>query len=129
MTAAKKAGLKVFRTWGFNDKNVTYNPTGLPQYGGEGAGGTDVVFQRWQDGKSTIDVQAFDKVVNAASKVGIRLIVALTNNWADYGGMDVYTNRDSPYHANRTANTPTPPTSSSTASRKSKPHSKNTSKQ
>jgi hypothetical protein len=27
LTAAKKAGLDVFRTWGFNDKNATYNPT------------------------------------------------------------------------------------------------------
>jgi mannan endo-1,4-beta-mannosidase len=71
----------------------------LPQYGGEGAGGTEVVFQRWADGKSTIDVQAFDKVVNAATKAGVKLIVALTNNWADYGGMDVYTvNLGGKYH-------------------------------
>ena len=44
LAAAKEAGLKVFRTWGFNDKNVTYVPGGLPQYGGEGAGDTEVVF-------------------------------------------------------------------------------------
>jgi mannan endo-1,4-beta-mannosidase len=99
LTAAKKAGLNVFRTWGFNDKNVTYIPDGLPQYGGEGAGGTEVIFQRWANGKSTIDIKAFDKVVNAASKAGIKLIVALTNNWADYGGMDVYTvNLGGKYH-------------------------------
>jgi len=100
LSAAKKAGLDVFRTWGFNDKNATYNPTGLPQYGGEGAGGTEVVFQRWgADGKSTIDVSGFDKVVNAATKTGVKLIVALTNNWADYGGMDVYTvNLGGKYH-------------------------------
>jgi endo-1,4-beta-mannosidase len=99
LTAAKNAGLNVFRTWGFNDKNVTYIPEGLPQYGGEGAGGTEVIFQRWANGKSTIDIKAFDKVVNAASKTGIKLIVALTNNWADYGGMDVYTvNLGGKYH-------------------------------
>lgn len=99
MTAAKKAGLNVFRTWGFNDKNITYVPEGLPQYGGEGAGGTEVIFQRWANGKSTIDVSAFDKVVNAATKTGIKLVVALTNNWADYGGMDVYTvNLGGKYH-------------------------------
>jgi hypothetical protein len=91
--------LNVFRTWGFNDKNVTYIPEGLPQYGGEGAGGTEVIFQRWANGKSTIDVTAFDKVVNAATKTGIKLVVALTNNWADYGGMDVYTvNLGGKYH-------------------------------
>lgn len=91
MTAAKEAGLKVFRTWGFNDKNVTYDPNGLPKYGNEGAGGTETVFQWWANGTSTIDVAPFDKVVNAATKVGIKLVVTLTNNWADYGGMDVYT--------------------------------------
>jgi len=31
-----------------------------------------------------------DNVVAAAKANGIRLIVALTNNWSDYGGMDVY---------------------------------------
>jgi mannan endo-1,4-beta-mannosidase len=100
LTAAKEAGLKVFRTWGFNDKNVTYIPTGLPQYGNEGAGDTEIVFQRWySNGTSVINIAAFDKVVEAATKVGIKLIVALTNNWADYGGMDVYTvNLGGKYH-------------------------------
>lgn len=144
LTAAKKAGLDVFRTWGFNDKNATYNPTGLPQYGGEGAGGTEVVFQRWADGKSTIDVQAFDKVVNAATKAGVKLIVALTNNWADYGGMDVYTvNLGGKYHDDvgvarldvateirlyGIANIHLLPTNSSTASPRSKQPSNATSK-
>ncbi|EMR70233.1 putative glycoside hydrolase family 5 protein [Eutypa lata UCREL1] len=99
LTAAKEAGLKVFRTWGYNDKNVTYVPDGLPQYGNEGAGDTEVVFQRFANGTSTIDIEAFDKVVDAATKVGIKLLVAFTNNWADYGGMDVYTvNLGGKYH-------------------------------
>ncbi|CEL05012.1 Putative Man2 [Aspergillus calidoustus] len=99
LTAAKNAGLNVFRTWGFNDKNVTYIDGGLPQYGGEGAGATEIVFQWWENGKSVIDLEPFDKVVRAAEKTGIKLIVALTNNWADYGGMDVYTvNLGGQYH-------------------------------
>jgi mannan endo-1,4-beta-mannosidase len=99
MQAAKDAGLSVFRTWGFNDKNVTYIEDGLPQYGGEGAGGTEVVYQWWDNGVATIDVTPFDKVVDAALQTGIKLIVALTNNWADYGGMDVYTvNLGGKYH-------------------------------
>nr|QMV47764.1 hyperthermostable beta-1,4-mannanase [Thermothelomyces thermophilus] len=100
LTAAKRAGLSVFRTWGFNEKNSTYDPDGLPQYGGEGAGPTEVVFQRWYpNGTSTIDISGFDKVVKAAEKTGIKLLVALTNNWADYGGMDVYTvNLGGRYH-------------------------------
>ncbi|KAH6892378.1 glycoside hydrolase superfamily [Thelonectria olida] len=99
LKAAKKAGLNVFRTWGFNDRNATTDPNGLPKYGGEGAGDTGVYFQTWKDGKSTIDLAGFDKVVNAASKADMKLIVTLTNNWADYGGMDVYTvNLGGKYH-------------------------------
>ncbi|KAK4097309.1 glycoside hydrolase family 5 protein [Parathielavia hyrcaniae] len=100
LTAAKEAGLTVFRTWGFNDKNGTYDPNGLPKYGGEGAGATEVVFQRFHaNGTIEIDVSGFDKVVKAAEKTGIKLLVALTNNWADYGGMDVYTvNLGGKYH-------------------------------
>ena len=37
METAVKAGQKVIRTWAFNDKNETFVPGGLPQYGGEGA--------------------------------------------------------------------------------------------
>jgi mannan endo-1,4-beta-mannosidase len=91
LTAAKEAGLNVFRTWGFNDKNATYIAGGLPQYGGEGAGPSDNVLQIWANGTSTIHLKPFDKVVAAAENTGMKLIVALTNNWADYGGMDVYT--------------------------------------
>lgn len=99
LTAAKEAGLKVFRTWGFNDKNATYDPEGLPQYGGEGAGPTEIVLQSWENGEPTINIEGFDKVVDAATNAGIKLIVALTNNWADYGGMDMYTvNLGGQYH-------------------------------
>ncbi|KAF2688551.1 glycoside hydrolase family 5 protein [Lentithecium fluviatile CBS 122367] len=91
MAAAKAAGLNVFRTWGFNDKNRTYIPDGLPKYGDEGAGATPNVLQWWSNGTSEINLEPFDKVVAAAEKTGIKLIVALTNNWADYGGMDMYT--------------------------------------
>jgi mannan endo-1,4-beta-mannosidase len=96
LRAAQKAGLKVFRTWGFNDKNRTYNPTGLPQYG---VGENENVFQWWDNGNATINTEPLDKVVKAAAEVGTKLIVALTNNWADYGGMDVYTtNLGGKYH-------------------------------
>lgn len=47
--------------------------------------------QWWNNGKQEINLEPFDKVVKAAEKTGMKLIVALTNNWADYGGMDVYT--------------------------------------
>lgn len=83
------------RTWGFYDLNTTHIPAsegGMPQYGGEGAGPTTVHFQSWTNGKPTINkgkngLQVFDGVVRAAEKTGVKLVVALTNNWADYGGM------------------------------------------
>ncbi|KAF2001551.1 glycoside hydrolase family 5 protein [Amniculicola lignicola CBS 123094] len=100
LKAAKSAGLSVMRTWGFNDKNATYVPNGLPQYGDEGAGPTPNVFQRWGlNGSSVINVSPLDKVVKAAEESGVKLVIALTNNWADYGGMDVYTvNLGGKYH-------------------------------
>ncbi|KAF5354742.1 hypothetical protein D9756_005256 [Leucocoprinus leucothites] len=77
-----KAGGTTVRTWGFNE--VT-SPNGN-------------YYQSWSGGKPTINtgttgLQNFDNVVAAAKANGIRLIVALTNNWADYGGMDVYVNQ------------------------------------
>ncbi|RPA89549.1 glycoside hydrolase [Choiromyces venosus 120613-1] len=104
LRAAKAAGLKVFRTWGFYDKNATFDPNGLPQYDGEGAGVSEVYFQKWTNGVPEINfgpngLQAFDETVKVAEKVGIKLVVPLTNNWADYGGMDVYTvNLGGQYH-------------------------------
>lgn len=73
------AGLTTVRTWGFND--VT------------SASGT--YYQLWSGSTATLNTGAdglgkFDTVVAAAKAAGIRLIVALTNNWSDYGGMDVY---------------------------------------
>ena len=83
--------MNVFRTWGFNDRNRTTLANGLPQYGGEGAGPSPNVLQWWNNGTQEINLEPLDKVVKAAEKTGMKLIVALTNNWADYGGMDVYT--------------------------------------
>ncbi|KAK1227932.1 hypothetical protein PQX77_009033 [Marasmius sp. AFHP31] len=80
-----KAGGTTVRTWseGFNEVTST---NGLPYY------------QRWSGSTPTVNtgadgLQNFDNVVAAAKANGIRLIVALTNNWADYGGMDVYVNQ------------------------------------
>jgi len=92
------------RTWAFNDKNETFVPGGLPQYGGEGAGPSAVYFQSWANGTATINtgpngLQTMDQVVKIAEQTGIKLVMALTNNWADYGGMDVYTiNLGGKYH-------------------------------
>ncbi|KAL5526177.1 hypothetical protein ACEPAG_7516 [Sanghuangporus baumii] len=81
------AGLTTVRTWGFND--VT-SPQNFGAY-----------YQLWQNGVATFNtgnfgISRFDAVVASAKKHGIRLIVALTNNWSDYGGMDVYVSQLNP---------------------------------
>ncbi|KAG8690693.1 hypothetical protein FRC11_009748 [Ceratobasidium sp. 423] len=75
----KNAGFTTLRTWGFNE--VT-SPSGT-------------YYQIWNGKTATLNtgadgLQKFDTVVAQAKAAGIRLIVALTNNWQDYGGMDVY---------------------------------------
>ncbi|KAI0733072.1 endo-beta-mannanase [Fomitopsis betulina] len=73
------AGATSVRTWGFND--VT------------SASGD--YYQLWTNGTAAINygstgLENFDNVVASAKAHGLRLIVTLTNNWSDYGGMDVY---------------------------------------
>lgn len=58
-------------------------------------------YQLWQNGVATFNTGAFgisrfDAVVASAKAHGIRLIVPLTNNWSDFGGMDVYVSQLSP---------------------------------
>ncbi|OQE14050.1 hypothetical protein PENFLA_c041G10472 [Penicillium flavigenum] len=77
-----ESGLKILRTWGFNDVNT------VP---GEGT----VYFQLHENGVSTINtgkdgLQRLDYVVSAAEKEGIKLIIPFVNNWDDYGGMNAY---------------------------------------
>ncbi|KIJ37692.1 glycoside hydrolase family 5 protein [Sphaerobolus stellatus SS14] len=75
------AGLTTVRTWGFNDVTAVQN------YG--------AYYQLWTNGVPTVNTGSnglgkFDYVVQSAKAHGLRLIVTLTNNWSDYGGMDVY---------------------------------------
>ncbi|EJF65264.1 CEL4a mannanase [Dichomitus squalens LYAD-421 SS1] len=72
-------GATTVRTWGFNDVTTA----------------NGIYYQLWQNGKATVNTGStglgnFDNVVAAAKANGLRLIVSLTNNWSDYGGMDVY---------------------------------------
>ncbi|KDR78311.1 hypothetical protein GALMADRAFT_138416 [Galerina marginata CBS 339.88] len=76
------AGGTVVRTWGFNDVS---------------APGSGNFYQSWSGSTPTVNTGSsglgtFDKVVAAAKANNIRLVVALTNNWSDFGGMDVYVN-------------------------------------
>ncbi|KAG6840742.1 hypothetical protein C0991_004651 [Blastosporella zonata] len=72
-------GATTVRTWGFNEETSANGD----------------YYQLWSGSTATVNtgatgLQNFDNVIAAAKANGIRLIVALTNNWSDYGGMDVY---------------------------------------
>ncbi|KAJ3819804.1 mannanase [Lentinula raphanica] len=76
-------GATTVRTWGFNEVTT---PDGVAYY------------QSWSGSTPTVNTGAnglenFDTVVSIAKAHGLRLIVTLTNNWSDYGGMDVYVNQ------------------------------------
>jgi mannan endo-1,4-beta-mannosidase len=73
------SGATTVRTWGFNE--VT-SPN-------------DIYFHLWNGKTATVNTGAnglemLDTVIASAKAHGVRLVIALTNNWSDYGGMDVY---------------------------------------
>jgi len=81
------AGVKVLRTWGFNAIN-----------GSELAGALQsglTYYQVWNNGDWTLNdgpqgLQRLDNVLNTALKYDIKVILAFTNNWVGYGGMELY---------------------------------------
>ncbi|KAA8914489.1 putative mannan endo-1,4-beta-mannosidase A [Sphaerosporella brunnea] len=85
-SAVQAAGLKVLRTWGFQDSTTC----------------TGVHFQCWASSPSSSTpsintgsdgLQRLDAVVAAAEKYGVKLVIPFVNNWGDYGGMDVYVSK------------------------------------
>ncbi|WP_162906968.1 cellulase family glycosylhydrolase [Allorhizocola rhizosphaerae] len=86
---AKAAGFTVLRTWGFLDIG---NQDGSNSVRGKADG---IYFQYW-DGDSPAyndgadGLQKLDYVLYSARRHGVKLIIPLTNNWNDFGGMDQY---------------------------------------
>src|SRR5262245_6288258 len=86
---ASAAGFTVLRTWGFLDIG---NQDGSNSVRGKQEG---VYFQYW-DGDSPAyndgpdGLQKLDYVLASARRHNIRLVVPLTNNWNDFGGIDQY---------------------------------------
>lgn len=66
---ASEMGVKVIRTWAFNDKGENALQTSPGVY-------DERVFQ------------GLDYVVAKAEQLGLRLMLVLVNNWDDYGGMN-----------------------------------------
>ncbi|HZL43925.1 MAG TPA: choice-of-anchor tandem repeat GloVer-containing protein, partial [Verrucomicrobiae bacterium] len=70
MARMQADGVTVVRTWGFNHL------------------GTWHVFEASKGNYNEAEFREFDYILNSASNHNIRLIVALENYWADYGGID-----------------------------------------
>ncbi|HEX8346440.1 MAG TPA: cellulase family glycosylhydrolase, partial [Actinoplanes sp.] len=95
---ARAAGFPVMRTWGFLDigrldgtDNVGTSADGVYfQY----FDGTRPAYNDGPDG-----LQRLDYVLKAARDAGVKLVIPLTNNWRDFGGMDQYVRwRGGQYH-------------------------------
>ncbi len=73
LSESSEMGLKVVRTWAFNDGEYQWNAlqTSPRVY-------DDHVFR------------GLDYVIHVADSLGLRVILPLVNNWNDYGGMNQY---------------------------------------
>ncbi|MGX7670530.1 cellulase family glycosylhydrolase [Plantactinospora sp. DSM 117369] len=95
---AKAAGFTVLRHWGFLDIGT---PGGTDSVAGPADG---VYFQYWDGAKPAYrdgpdGLERLDYVLYAARQAGIKLVIPLTNNWRDFGGMDQYVRwRGGQYH-------------------------------
>jgi mannan endo-1,4-beta-mannosidase len=90
----KSLGLKVIRIWGYLDRGSLDGTVGNVDGPGEKGG---VYFQYWDpverrprynDGVNGIE--HLDYVLDKARQNDVKVIVVLTNNWKDFGGMDQY---------------------------------------
>ena len=80
---------KVMRTWGFLDIG---NEDDTNSIRGKQEG---VYFQYWDGAAPAYNdgpdgLERLDYVIYKAGQVGIKLVIPVTNNWADFGGMDQY---------------------------------------
>lgn len=76
---AAAMGLKVIRIWGFMDGLDKSGFSMQPELG-----------QYSPSSKAKDAVERLDYTVSQAKKKGIRIVLVLTNNWPDFGGMPQY---------------------------------------
>jgi mannan endo-1,4-beta-mannosidase len=86
---AADAGFNVLRTWGFLDIGAQDGSNSV--HGKENG----VYFQYWDGTRPAYNdgadgLQHLDYVLKAAHDAGVRLVIPLTNNWSDFGGIDQY---------------------------------------
>jgi mannan endo-1,4-beta-mannosidase len=86
---ARAAGFNVIRTWGFLDIG---NQDGSNSVRGIQEG---IYFQYWDPAQGRpvyndgpTGLEKLDYVLHSARQHGIKLVIPLTNNWNDFGGID-----------------------------------------
>ncbi|MBN1887733.1 MAG: cellulase family glycosylhydrolase [Thermoflexales bacterium] len=91
--AMEEMGLRVLRSWAFldygslKDGSVTVRSVHVPH--------ESYYYQYWDLDTNSIQyndaaLRQLDYAVDQAGQRGLKLIMVLTNNWADFGGMDQY---------------------------------------
>ena len=92
LESAAAAGFEVVRTWAFLDIG---KPDGSDSVDKNGAIKDGVYIQYWSDTENKpvvngTNLEGLDYAIAKAGSLGMRVLLTLTNNWADFGGMDQY---------------------------------------
>ncbi len=94
LEGARALGVSVVRLWGFIDRGSLDGS--VPNVDGEGSK-DGFYFQAWDpsaqravynDGATGLE--GLDYAVAKAGQLGLKVVLVLTNNWHDFGGMDQY---------------------------------------
>jgi mannan endo-1,4-beta-mannosidase len=94
LDATRRLGLRVIRIWAYLDRGSLDGTVPNADGPGDKEG---VYFQYWDPvlgrpayNDSETGIAHLDYVLDKAAELGLRVIVVLTNNWRDFGGMDQY---------------------------------------
>jgi len=98
LLSAKSMGLPVVRIWAFIDVGSLDGKVSATDSDGAGDGKKDgVYFQYWDPAlrrpaynEGDSGLVHLDYALAKASELGVKVILVLTNNWSNFGGMDQY---------------------------------------
>jgi mannan endo-1,4-beta-mannosidase len=98
LQSARALGFPVMRMWGFVDVGSIDGSVKSIDPHSDGDGKKDGVYFQYWDSKQKRPLynegpdglQRLDYALAKAGELGLKLIVVLTNNWYDFGGMDQY---------------------------------------
>jgi mannan endo-1,4-beta-mannosidase len=80
LTEAARDGIRVGRIWALGEGTVDATPWQRDNF----------LFRAGPTGWVDAATDHLDKVIAAAGRAGIRLVITLSNNWSDYGGAPMY---------------------------------------